>query len=65
MLTFKKLVWAAAYLVVLSAGIMFLWNFICPPLFGFPTINYQQALALKLLVSLLLPLGYDVREFKE
>jgi hypothetical protein len=39
--------------LILAIPIQFAWNLTLPVLFGLPLINYGQALALKILVSLL------------
>lgn len=39
---------------VLSVPIYFLWNWLCPELFGLPTISYGQALGLSYLSSFLI-----------
>jgi ABC-type phosphate transport system permease subunit len=41
-------------LLILALLIMWLWNFICPQLFGLPEVSYWQAFALGLLSRLIL-----------
>lgn len=47
------LVGIVAMAVVIALPVMWLWDYLCPDLFGFGDISFKQALALSLLCSLL------------
>ncbi len=44
---------AAVAITVAGAGITYLWNWLVPPVFGWHTINFGQALGLFLLTRIL------------
>lgn len=41
--------------VILAFPVKVLWNYVMPDVFGLPTITYQQALGLCILLRLLIP----------
>ncbi len=50
--------WLLAYVAVLGAAVMFLWNALIPDLFQGPALTYVQAIGLLLLAHLLLRRGF-------
>ena len=44
---------AAAFALIFSVAVKYLWNWLMPALFGFPVIGYLQALGLVILARLL------------
>ncbi|HEU0199167.1 MAG TPA: hypothetical protein VFR86_01915 [Burkholderiaceae bacterium] len=50
----KFVVFAAIVVAVFGAGVMLLWNWLMPELFGWPAIGFWQALGLLVLSKILL-----------
>jgi len=48
-----SIVFVACVTVFIALPVMWLWNWLLPALFGFPTITFLQALGLQVLCSFL------------
>jgi ABC-type transport system involved in multi-copper enzyme maturation permease subunit len=53
---------AATVAIVLALPVKWLWNWLCPEIFGLPTLNVLQAWGLSTLCSMLFKPGYKAKE---
>jgi hypothetical protein len=53
LLTLAGIVIFAAVFLVFGVAVMLLWNWLLPPIFGLPSINYLQAVGLFVLARIL------------